>query len=188
MARRDDIVEFARELLDLDSFHDYGPMGVQVVGSEDVTKIAASVSCSLEAFERTRDAGAQLLVVHHGLFWENEPRTVDVSMRARLKTLFDGEITLAAYHLALDAHPEIGNNAIVARHLELEERQRFLEWGYGGRLTDPLTLAELSERLQAVTGREPLAFDGGPERIERVAVITGGAARLVREAAAEGYD
>jgi len=188
LAARDDIIGYARELLDLDSYHDYGPMGLTVVGAEEVTKIAASVSSSLEAFERARDAGAELLVVHHGLFWENEPRTVDASMKARLETLFEGDINLAAYHLALDAHPEIGNNAIVARELGISEPQRFLEWGYGGRLSRPASLGELSERLQRVTGKEPLAFEGGPERIERVAVITGGAARLVREAAAEGYD
>jgi dinuclear metal center YbgI/SA1388 family protein len=188
MARRDDIAQFAREMLDLDAYHDYGPMGIQVVGAEEVTRIAASVSSSLEAFRRTKDVGAQLLVVHHGLFWENEPRVVDAAMRARLQTLFDGDITLAAYHLALDAHPEIGNNAIVARELGIEQQERFLEWGFGGRLAEPAQINELADRLQQATGREPLVFEGGPERIERVAVITGGAARLVREAAAEGYD
>ena len=121
MARRDDIVEFARELLDLDSFHDYGPMGMQVVGADEVTKLAATVSSTLEAFQRTKEAGAQLLLVHHGLFWEGDPRIVDSHMRARLRTLFEGDITLAAYHLALDAHPEIGNNAIVARELGIDE-------------------------------------------------------------------
>jgi dinuclear metal center YbgI/SA1388 family protein len=188
MARRDDIVEFARELLDLDAYHDYGPMGMQVVGADEVSKIAASVSCSLAAFQRAKEVGAQLLIVHHGLFWENDPRVVDVAMRDRLKALFEGDITLAAYHLALDAHPEIGNNAIVARHLGIENPERFLEWGFGGRLGEPATLGELAARLQAATGREPQVFEGGLERIERVAVITGGAAKLVREAAAEGYD
>ena len=188
MARRDDIVDFARELLDLDNYHDYGPMGIQVVGADEVTKIAGSVSSSLEAFRRTKDTGAQLLIVHHGLFWENDPRVVDSAMRARLEALFAGDITLAAYHLALDAHPEIGNNAIVARELGIDERERFLEWGFGGRLREPVTLEQLASRLQEVTGREPQVFDGGPARVERVAVITGGAARLVREAAGAGYD
>jgi dinuclear metal center YbgI/SA1388 family protein len=188
MARRDEIIGYARELLDLDSYHDYGPMGIQVMGAEEVTKIAAAVSSTLEAFERTREAGAQLLVVHHGLFWEGDPRTIDFHMRARLQTLFEGDITLAAYHLALDAHPELGNNAIVARGLGIQDPERFLEWGYGGHLADPGSLEELSSRLQGITGREPLAFEGGPDRIERVAIITGGGAKLIKEAAAEGYD
>jgi dinuclear metal center YbgI/SA1388 family protein len=188
MARRDDIVEFARELLDLDSYHDYGPMGIQVMGAEEVTKISAAVSSTLEAFQRTKEAGAELLLVHHGLFWEGDPRTIDFHMRARLQTLFEGDITLAAYHLALDAHPEIGNNAIVARELGIQNPERFLEWGYGGRLAQPASLDQLSARLAAVTGRDPQVFPGGPEPVERVAVITGGAAKLIKEAAAEGYD
>jgi dinuclear metal center YbgI/SA1388 family protein len=188
MASRDAILEHARELLDLDSFHDYGPMGLQVVGADEVTKIAASVSSSLEAFRRTKEAGAELLVVHHGQYWEGDPRIVDLAMKRRLQALFDGDITLAAYHLALDAHPEIGNNIIVARDLGISEPVRFLEWGFGGPLAQPATLNELANRLEVATGKAPQVFGGGPDRIERVAVITGGAAKLVREAAAAGYD
>jgi dinuclear metal center YbgI/SA1388 family protein len=188
MARRDHILNFARELLDLDSFHDYGPMGLQVVGADEVTKIAASVSSSLEAFQRTKDAGAQMLLVHHGQYWENEPRIVDLAMKRRLQVLFDGDITLAAYHLALDAHPEIGNNIIVARELGISEPQRFLEWGFGGPLREPTGLYGLADRLEAITGRKPHVFEGGPATVERVAIVTGGGAKLVREAASAGYD
>jgi dinuclear metal center YbgI/SA1388 family protein len=188
MARRDDILDFARELLDLDSYNDYGPMGMQVVGADEVTKVAASVSSSLEAFKRTAEVGAQLLIVHHGMLWEGDPRIVDRHMRARLQALFDGDITLAAYHLALDAHAEIGNNAIVARELGVQDPERFLEWGFGGRLREPIGLKELAARLKRITGREPQVFDGGPEQIERVAIITGGGAKLIRDAAAQGYD
>jgi dinuclear metal center YbgI/SA1388 family protein len=188
MARRDDILNFARELLDLDSFHDYGPMGLQVVGADEVTKIAASVSSSLEAFQRTKDAEAQMLLVHHGQYWENEPRIVDLAMKRRLQTLFDGDITLAAYHLALDAHPEIGNNIIVARELGISEPERFLEWGFGGALREPTGLDGLADRLEAITGRKPQVFEGGARPVERVAIVTGGGAKLVREAASAGYD
>jgi dinuclear metal center YbgI/SA1388 family protein len=188
MARRDDILTFARELLDLDSFHDYGPMGLQVVGADEVTKIAASVSSSLEAFQRTKDAEAQMLLVHHGQYWENEPRIVDLAMKRRLQTLFDGDITLAAYHLALDAHPEIGNNIIVARELGISEPERFLEWGFGGALREPTGLDGLADRLEAITGRKPQVFEGGAGPVERVAIVTGGGAKLVREAASAGYD
>jgi dinuclear metal center YbgI/SA1388 family protein len=188
MVRRDDILEFARELLDLDAYKDYGPMGLQVVGAEDVTKVAAAVSSSLEAFRRTRDAGAQMLLVHHGQYWDGDPRIVDLPMKRRLQALFEGDITLAAYHLALDAHPEVGNNAIVARELGIDDPARFLDVGFGGRLREPTTLDGLTSRLVDITGREPQAFDGGPETVERVAIVTGGGAKLVREAAQEGYD
>lgn len=188
MARRDDILNFAHELLDLDSFDDYGPMGLQVVGADEVTKIAASVSSSLEAFQRTKDAEAQMLLVHHGQYWENEPRIVDLAMKRRLQTLFDGDITLAAYHLALDAHPEIGNNIIVARELGISEPERFLEWGFGGALREPTGLDGLADRLEAITGRKPQVFEGGAGPVERLAIVTGGGAKLVREAASAGYD
>jgi dinuclear metal center YbgI/SA1388 family protein len=187
LAARDEILDYASELLDLDSYHDYGPMGMQVVGADEVTKIAASVSSSLEAFRRTKEAGAQMLIVHHGTFWEGDSRVVDSALRARLQALFEGDITLAAYHLALDAHPEIGNNAIVARELGIDEPERFLEWGFGGRLREPADLRGLAARLEQVTGREPQVFDGGPERIERVAIVTGGGAKLIRDAASAGY-
>jgi dinuclear metal center YbgI/SA1388 family protein len=188
LAARDDIIGFARELLDLDSYPDYGPMGLQVVGADEVTKVAASVSSSREVFEGAAKAGAQLLIVHHGLFWENDPRVIGRTMRGRLEVLFEHDISLAAYHLALDAHPEIGNNVLTARALGVAAPERAHELGFGGALESPLSLEELAERLQAVTGREPQVFEGGPDRIERVAVITGGAARLFPEIAEMGYD
>jgi dinuclear metal center YbgI/SA1388 family protein len=188
VARRDDILEFAHELLDLDSFDDYGPMGLQVVGADDVTRIAAGVSSSRELFERAAETGAELLIVHHGLFWENDPRIVDRQLRGRLQALFAGDVTLAAYHLALDAHPEIGNNALLAHELGVESLDRVLEWGFGGRLQPAVSVDELAGRLQRATGQKPLVFEGGPDRIERVAVITGGAARLFPQIAALGYD
>jgi dinuclear metal center YbgI/SA1388 family protein len=187
LAARDDILEYAGELLDLDSFDDYGPMGLQVAGAEEVTKIVAAVSSSLELFERTAEAGAQLLIVHHGLFWDGDPRVVDGRLRARLQALFDADITLAAYHLALDAHPEIGNNALLSRDLGITTPERVLDLGYGGRLVPPVTVEELAARLRDATGRKPQVFDGGPDLIERVAVITGGAARLFPQVAALGY-
>jgi dinuclear metal center YbgI/SA1388 family protein len=188
MAARDDILAYAHELLDLDAYPDYGPMGLQVAGAEEVTKVAAGVSSSRELFERAGRSGAQLLIVHHGLFWDNDPRIVDAAMKARLQALFAGDLTLAAYHLALDAHEEIGNNALLAGLVGVESRERVLEWGFGGALESPSTLDELSERLERATGRQPQVFDGGPDRIERVAVITGGAARLFPQIAAMGYD
>jgi dinuclear metal center YbgI/SA1388 family protein len=187
MAKRDDILEHARELLDLEAYHDYGPMGLQVVGADEVTKIAAGVSSSRELFERAARADAQLLIVHHGLFWENDPRIVDQQLKARLQALFDGDVTLAAYHLALDAHPELGNNALLAGLLGIDGRERVLEWGFGGNI-EPIDLDELAARLEQATGQKAQVFDGGPDRIERVAVITGGAARLFPQIAALGYD
>src|ERR671915_274099 len=140
MARRDDIVDFARELLDLDSYHDYGPMGVQVVGAEEVSKIAASVSSSRAAFEQAQEVGAQLLIVHHGLFWEGDPRVVDAPMRARLQALFEGDITLAAYHAYVTGEP-----AEPTLHLARELGIHFLAGGHYA--TETFGIKALAEKL-----------------------------------------
>jgi dinuclear metal center YbgI/SA1388 family protein len=188
VAQRDEIIAFADELLDAGAYRDYGPMGMQVVGAAEVSKVVCSVSSSLELFTRAAAAGAQLVLVHHGLLWENEPRTIDARMKRRLQALFDADITLAAYHLALDAHPEIGNNVLLARELGLDVDAPFAEIGVGGRFAEPPMISDLASLAARVVGREPLVFAEGPERIRRAAVVTGGGAQYLSRAAADGYD
>jgi dinuclear metal center YbgI/SA1388 family protein len=188
MAARDEILGYAAELLDLDSFADYGPQGMQVAGADEVTKIVCGVSASLELFEGAAAASAQLVIVHHGLLWNNEPRTIDRRMRRRLEALFDADLTLAGYHLALDAHPEVGNNALLARELGVDVEGPFAELGAGGRLPAPEPLETFVERVRERIGPEPLVFDEGPDPVDRVAIVSGGAGKHVAEAAAEGYD
>jgi dinuclear metal center YbgI/SA1388 family protein len=188
MAHRDEILAYADELLDLASFPDYGPMGIQVIGAEEVTKLACGVSASRELFERAAEAGAQLVLVHHGLFWDRDSRVVDARMKGRLKALFEADLTLAAYHLALDAHPEVGNNAMLAHELGIEVEEAFREIGFGGRFAEPPTIDELTTRIRELLDREPVVFPYGPERVRRIAIVSGGAAASVAEAAAAGYD
>jgi dinuclear metal center YbgI/SA1388 family protein len=163
-------------------------MGLQVAGAKEVSRVACGVSASLELFERTADAGAQMLLVHHGLLWDNQPRVIDDALRRRLKALLDAEITLAAYHLALDAHPEVGNNALLARELGIEPKVRFAGIGFGGPLTEPASADEFVERVRDVLGSEPVVFAHGPEQVRRAAVVTGGGGRYLADAAREGYD
>ena len=188
MAERDAILAYADELLDSASFKDYGPMGMQVVGAADVRKLVCGVSASRELFERAAAAGAQLVLVHHGLFWNNEPRVVDRRMKGRLRALFDGDLTLAAYHLALDAHPEVGNNALLARELGVDVDGAFAGIGVGGSVDPPIGIDELTRRVREALGREPLVFAHGPDAIARVAVVTGGGGHYLVDAAAQGYD
>src|SRR5919201_4316047 len=116
-ADRDEILAYADALLEIGRFRDAQPNGAQVLGSRQVERIVCGVSSNRELLERARAAGAQLVLVHHGLFWRTEPQLVDARMRGRLEALFAGEMTLAAYHLPLDAHPELGNNAQLAARL-----------------------------------------------------------------------
>jgi dinuclear metal center YbgI/SA1388 family protein len=188
VANRDEILALAGELLDLDAYPDYGPMGLQVAGAREVGRIACGVSASLELFERAAAAGAQMLLVHHGLLWDRDSRVIDDAARRRLEALFAADITLAAYHLALDAHPEVGNNALLAREFGIEPSEQFAEIGFGGPLDEPVSVDQFAARVREHLGGEPIVFAHGPERIERAAVVTGGAARHLADAAREGYD
>jgi dinuclear metal center YbgI/SA1388 family protein len=188
MARRDEIVAFADDLLEVAAFPEYGRPGLQVVGGDDVTKLVCGVSSSRELFERAGAAGAQMVLVHHGLFWRNEPLVVDRRLKGRLEALFSANLTLLAYHLALDAHAELGNNALLTQLLGAEREGPFAEIGAAARFAEPLTVGTLTQRLREATGREALVFAEGPDQIERVAVVTGGGGTRLVQAAHEGYD
>jgi dinuclear metal center YbgI/SA1388 family protein len=188
LARRDEILAFADALLEVERFPEYGRPGLQVLGADEVTRIACGVSSSLELFERAAAGGAELVLVHHGLFWRNEPLVVDRRLRGRLEALFAANATLAAYHLALDAHPELGNNALLAARLGAARDSAFAEIGASARLAEPVGIDTLAARLRDATGRDPLVFPHGPERIERIAVATGRGGTLLIQAAHEGYD
>ncbi len=188
MAERDRILAFCDELLETASYPDYGPVGLQVVGAPEVRKIVCGVSASRDLFEAAAERGAQMVVVHHGLFWQNDSPVVTPVVRERLRVLFDHDLTLAGYHLPLDAHPEVGNNAFLCRELGIGMERRFTEWGWGGLLAEPVPASEFAERVQRVVDRMPLLYSYGPEEIKRVAVLSGGAPRYLAQAVAEGYD
>src|SRR5436189_3812089 len=170
---RDAIVAYADELLDVEAFPEYGRPGLQVVGADEVSKLVCGVSCSKELFEQAGARGAQMVLVHHGLFWRNEPLVVDRRLRGRLAALFAHDLSLVAYHLALDAHPEVGNSALLARALGIEPERSFGAVGVGGRLGEPVSIEELADRVREAVDREPLVFAEGHSRLERVAVSTG---------------
>jgi dinuclear metal center YbgI/SA1388 family protein len=187
VAHRDEIVRFANELLDVGRWPEFGPPGLQVVGSEEVTLLACGVSSSRDLFQQAVDAGAELVVVHHGLFWRNEPLVVDARLRGRLEVLFGGNASLLAYHLALDAHPELGNAAQLAERLGATPEATFGGVGLGCTV-EPLSIEALTARVEDVTDREPLVLAHGPAEIRRLAISTGAAGYDLIQAAREGYD
>ena len=194
MASRDEIVAFLDDHLDAGGYPDALPVGLQVTGAAEVTKVATGVSASLELFERAASEGAQMLIVHHGLFWSSEPRRIGERERARLGSLFDHDLSLVAYHLALDAHPEVGNNAILANALGCERHEAFGDFrgraiGRAGTFPgDGVGAQELFARVREVTGREPLVQGAGPEIVRRIGIVSGSAADALGEAAALGLD
>ena len=181
-------MRYADELLQVERFPEFGRPGMQVLGAAEVSKIACGVSASLELFHAAAASGAQLVLVHHGIFWRNEPLWIDRRQRGRLEALFAADLTLVAYHLALDAHPELGNSARLAATIGVEREREFGGVGLGGRLAEPAGLDELVGRIRAAVEREPLVFAHGPDRIERVAISTGAAGFDLIAAAHEGYD
>jgi len=193
MARRDEIVAHLDELLEIGSFSDYGPNGLQVPGAEEVTLVVTGVSAQRELFERAADAGAELVLCHHGLFWDFHPRALGQGMKQRLKVLFDADISLAAYHLPLDAHPEVGNNALICDLLGLERSERLAEFkgrsiGFVGRSAEGIPFAELRHRCADAFGQEPFVWDAGPDTVHSVGVVSGGAQGAFHEAIAHGVD
>jgi dinuclear metal center YbgI/SA1388 family protein len=194
MAQLNEMLTELDRLLDPDAFVDHCPNGLQVQGATEVTHLATGVSASVELFERAIAAGAQLIVTHHGLFWEGDDARVVGALRDRLRVLLAADVSLASYHLPLDAHPTIGNNALIAAGLGLEDRQPFgryggREIGVRGRFPDDgVTAAELVARVAELTAREPLARPGGPPLIRSVGIVSGGGGRSVQEAASAGLD
>ena len=187
MASRDEIVAHASALLEIDRFPEFAPQGLQVVGADEVTTIACGVSCSRELFERAVDLGADLVLVHHGLFWRNEPLVVDARLRGRLEALFRGNASLVAYHLALDAHPTLGNNAQLAARIGATPEGPFESVGLGCAI-GPVSLEALVELVETAVGRAPLVLRGGDGEIRRLAISSGGAGHDLIHAAHEGYD
>ena len=194
VARRDDIVSFCDELLDPDAFSDYGPNGLQVPGAAEVTKVVTGVSAHRELIERAVRSGAQMLIAHHGLFWDFLPRALSEPMAERLRIALDAQLSVAGYHLPLDAHPAVGNNALLcealgfARSLDEFARVRDRPIGVVGRSPEGVPAERLVELVRELTEREPLVFATGPETVRSVGIVTGAGASFVHEAVALGLD
>ena len=157
-------LDFLDQLLDPGAFEDYGPNGLQVPGGETLTKVVTGVSAQRELHERAVALEAELVLVHHGLFWDFLPTGLSPTLAERIRPLFKHDIALAAYHLPLDAHPEVGNNALLAGLLGCERHTPFAGIGRLGEFAgDGLPATELFARVELITQRAPLVFDAGPD-------------------------
>ena len=194
MASLYSIVDHLESLLDAAAYEDYGPNGLQVPGREEVETVVTGVSANAELFSRAREAGADLVLVHHGLFWAGPPRPLDRPAKRRLQLLFDADMSLAAYHLPLDGHLEHVNLALLAAALRCETWEPF--GGHRGRTVGVaarlpgggVSPSELVARVRQATGREPLAFTDGPDPVRTVGIVSGAGADYLEEAIAAGLD
>jgi dinuclear metal center YbgI/SA1388 family protein len=181
-------------LLEPAAFADHCPNGLQVQGRRYVERVVTGVSASVGLFERAIEAGADLVLTHHGLFWDGDDRRVVGRLHRRLGILLANDVSLAAYHLPLDGHPRLGNNAVIAERLGCVEREPFAVHrgraiGCRARFPDGgVTIDELVGRIAALTGREPLVFRAGPDRVQSVGIVSGAACGHLDDAVAAGLD
>ncbi len=190
--KRTRLLNFINDYLKIDDFKDLCPNGLQVAGTEEVKKIITAVSASVALFEKAIELNADTLIVHHGIIWEFErPRYIG-GYRERLKILLAQNLNLLAYHLPLDAHPIIGNNAQLANRLKLNHIQPFGDYrgNYVGVRGDIVKIKSqlFFRKIEQMLERKPVIFPYGPENISRVGIISGGAQKEIRQAVEAGLD
>ena len=181
---------YLNDMLDIGRFKDYCPNGLQVEGGRRIDKIATGVTASLAFLTAAAEWGADAVLVHHGYFWRNEAPQITGRKYRRIKQLIDNEISLFAYHLPLDDHPEVGNNAQLGARLGLIGDTRFGadSLGWMTTLPMPITLAHFAAQVEQTLGRAPLLLGDTDMELRRIAWCTGGAQSYFEAAIDAGAD
>jgi dinuclear metal center YbgI/SA1388 family protein len=182
-----DLFLFCQNLLSPEEFSDYCPNGIQVEGKPQVKRICFAVSASLAVIDEALKRGADVLIVHHGIFWNKDPYPIVGTKREKLERLLKSGMTLLAYHLPLDAHPHVGNNWKAAQDLGLTDCKPFCDVGVQGRMP-PISTEAFGSKLQAYYGHTAHVALGGKQEVSTVAIISGGAHRNIEQAASAGID
>lgn len=189
MPNRNEIIEYINNLLNVNDFDDFCVNGLQLEGKKQISKIILGVSSSERLFSEAIKRKADMIIVHHGLFWKNDPRPYAVTgiVHNRIALLIKNDINLAAYHLPLDSHLEIGNNAQILKKLELNLISP-VDIGFLGKLNSPVPIDAfvklVDQRLETIS----LAFPFGNKKVSRVLVISGSAAYNYSLAISQGAD
>lgn len=187
-----ELLAIADALLTPERFQDYCPNGLQVEGRAQIRRLVTGVTASLALLEAARDSGADAILVHHGYFWKGESPVVAGMKRKRLQLLLQHDISLIAYHLPLDAHPQLGNNAQLARQLDIEITGGLQAGanpiGNIGRLRETMSPEVFIEKIAQRLGRVPQFIAGGDHPIRTLAWCTGAAQTYIEQAAALGVD
>ena len=190
---RNALLDYLDEYLEASRGEDYCPNGLQVEGKKSIRRIVLGVSACLELFERAAASDTDAILVHHGLLWKGDTRRITGLQHGRIATLIRSDMNLIAYHLPLDRHPEVGNNAVAASALGLGEVEPFgvyegLSIGFKGVLPSATPVAEIETRCKAIFEQPPLMFDFGPDLVRSVGIISGAASRSLHDAIHEGLD
>ena len=190
MMQRDALRDALDTLLDAARFRDYCPNGLQVEGRSEIRRLVSGVTASLALIERAAEAGADAILVHHGLFWKGDDMRVVGPKKRRLELLLKHGINLFAYHLPLDAHVELGNNAQLGKCLGFRTTGWFAEQdiGFIGNVDTPMPAEALAARVSGVLGRTALVVGPQQRNVSRIAWCTGGAQGYFDAAIAAGCD
>ncbi len=188
-----DLLAAANVLMQPEKFQDYCPNGLQVEGRGEVSRLVSGVTASQALIEAAIEVGADALLVHHGYFWRGEDPCLTGMKGRRIRRLLQNELSLLAYHLPLDAHPQLGNNAQLARRLGLTVKgglqpQAEHPIGNHGELAAAVSAGEFARQVSQALGREVLLESVGDVPVQRVAWCTGGAQSYLSQAAALGVD
>ena len=188
--RRAELETYLDQYLDTGRFRDYCPNGLQVEGRATVNALVTGVTASLELIEQAIAAGADAMLVHHGYFWRGEDARITGVRRRRIALLMTHDISLFAYHLPLDAHPEVGNNVALARMLDFSVAGRFgdQDLGFHGEAAGVLRLDALVQRIGERLSRNPLVIGDPARPVQRVAWCTGAAQGYLEDAVRLGVD
>ena len=182
--------DYNASLLQTQLFKDYCPNGIQIEGRGQVERIATAVTASQAVLDAAMAWGADAILVHHGYFWRNEDATIIGIKKRRIASLLRNDVSLLAYHLPLDAHLELGNNAQLGRLLNITATRQFGEQNilWQGELTTPLSLADFGAHIEGMLHRTPLLLGDASKKIRRVAWCSGGAQGYFETAIAQGVD
>lgn len=189
---RDELVVWLNNYLKTNEWPDPSLNGLQIEGSEVIRRVACSVDTSLNTLQAAADSGADLLLVHHGLFW-GAPLAITGPHYQRVRTAIMADLNLFVSHIPLDAHPEVGNNAMISEALTLQNKVPFGQWkgkgiGFAGDLPLEQTLQDFADRIQKLTGEVCLVHGGGSPIVRRVGVMSGSGASTIPEAVELGLD
>ena len=193
MASLSELANYTDELLNIAQYQDYCPNGLQVEGKKTVETLISGVTASQALLDAAVQANADAVIVHHGYFWKGEDPRIIGMKKTRLQTLLASQVSLLAYHLPLDDHPELGNNAQLAKRLNLVPKGKFGrapgdQIGVFGNIFQAMTPEQFNRHLTNVLGREPLHVAGHSAHIDTVAWCTGAAQSYIEQAVTIGVD
>ncbi|ESP94032.1 MULTISPECIES: Nif3-like dinuclear metal center hexameric protein [Pseudoalteromonas] len=191
--QRKKLVNQLTELLKPFQINDFCPNGLQVEGKDNITKVITGVTASQALIDVAIEKNADAILVHHGYFWKGEEQSITGMKKRRIQSLLAHDINLLAYHLPLDVHPELGNNAQLGKLLDLEIERPLEPWNKNsvavkGKLKNPMTVDEFAKLIEDKLDRKPLVNQAGDHLIKTIAWCTGGGQSFIDLAASQGID